>query len=156
MDSNGLADPYVKLHLLPGASKVQPNKFNTPPIVIGTLPPPTHSTLTKDERIQLVPICTNGFTKRAGLLFLFNLDVKKNQTGLCDKDIWTFCLKGFFCCVLFFRNVFQSLRHKSDKLRPMFFQRCCSSHLGCNQCCFLSFPPSTQTHPDLWKPPLKC
>lgn len=25
MDSNGLADPYVKLHLLPGASKVQPH-----------------------------------------------------------------------------------------------------------------------------------
>lgn len=31
MDSNGLADPYVKLHLLPGASKVKTNtnKKNT-------------------------------------------------------------------------------------------------------------------------------
>jgi hypothetical protein len=27
MDSNGLADPYVKLHLLPGASKVSPAAY---------------------------------------------------------------------------------------------------------------------------------
>jgi len=31
MDHNGLADPYVKLHLLPGASKVRLTHFSLPP-----------------------------------------------------------------------------------------------------------------------------
>ncbi|KAJ3614890.1 hypothetical protein NHX12_018459, partial [Muraenolepis orangiensis] len=41
MDSNGLADPYVKLHLLPGASKVANSSFkpffnlSTPPMHAG-------------------------------------------------------------------------------------------------------------------------
>lgn len=79
MDSNGLADPYVKLHLLPGASKVQPNKFDTSAgrHWLGATANSFHSLAAKDKTIQVAPSCANGFTKRAGLLFLFSLDVIK-------------------------------------------------------------------------------
>lgn len=158
MDSNGLADPYVKLHLLPGASKVQQVQHAVDCYWHGATANssnPNNSTLaspgTKDDRIQFASICTSGITKRAGLLCIFYLDVQKNMTGLHTEDISTFCLKGFFYCVLFLRSLsgrkvetssnYTQTRvwpsTESDKLRPVFFQRCCSSHLGCNQCCFL-------------------
>lgn len=50
MDSNGLADPYVKLHLLPGASKVKDR-------------PLLHQAFTSFKRFITVISC---YTKKGG------------------------------------------------------------------------------------------
>lgn len=79
MDSNGLADPYVKLHLLPGASKVQPHNA-TDGYWHSATANSFHSGLIGEERREnsiCPPIRTNGSTKRAGLMFRFCLDVNK-------------------------------------------------------------------------------
>lgn len=38
MDFNGLADPYVKLHLLPGACKVTASSVPQPDLAGGSVP----------------------------------------------------------------------------------------------------------------------
>lgn len=77
MDSNGLADPYVKLHLLPGASKV---RFCQARCILGlgwsrgssnplrSLPPIRFSLLIS----PLAAVSPGGFSKQGGRSQMFS------------------------------------------------------------------------------------
>lgn len=150
MDSNGLADPYVKLHLLPGASKVQPNKFDT-----------YSWPLLAQCHCQLIPLWPSKtrwfnwlpFVQMASLkgqdCYSLSIWMSKKFDWFAWQRQFNLLPERFLLLSLVFWSLWAGrlkchqitetqvlLRTETDKLRPVFFQRCCSSDLVCNRCSF--------------------